>query len=78
MFSSSKDRVSPELEYDLEVECKNPAALRKRREAINEKVQLLKNMLRTGDDQKAFNEAQVLLHAYLAAQKVVDRIEARK
>jgi hypothetical protein len=74
-FSMEKGKKKKEiLEFDMEKDLKDPANVRAMKEKINGRVQELKAILRQGEDKKAFEETQTLLHGYLAAQKVIQRI----
>ncbi|MBI3900793.1 MAG: DUF5398 family protein [Chlamydiia bacterium] len=66
-----------EQEFDLEQELKDPGKLRAAKEQIATRVQQLKNLLRQGGDKKSFEDAQTLLHGFLAAQKVIQRINRK-
>ena len=46
-------------------------------EQVEERILQLKSMLRQGDDKKAFEQAQTLLHGYLAVQKVIQRVNRK-
>lgn len=72
-MEKKKKKKLPDWPFDLELEVKDPSALRKRKEEIASRVAELKAMLRQGEDKKSFDQAQTLLHGYLAMQKVVER-----
>lgn len=61
-------------EFDLEKDMKNPQTARQWKETMNDRIQNLKTLMRKGEDKATFDEAQNLLHGYLAAQKVIQRI----
>ncbi|MFZ0564613.1 MAG: DUF5398 family protein [Chlamydiales bacterium] len=63
--------------FDLENDLKDPVKLRSQKEQIEERVRQLKTMLRKGEDQQTFDLTQTLLHGYLAAQKVIQRINRK-
>lgn len=63
--------------YDLEKDLKDGTNMRQFKQKTDERVQTLKSMLRQGEDKKQFDDAQVLLHAYLAMQKVVQRLNRK-
>ncbi len=61
-------------EFDLEKQLANPAEKKKQKETLDQRVLQLKTILRQGEDKKTFDDAQTLLHGYLAMQKVIQRI----
>jgi Family of unknown function (DUF5398) len=74
-FSMDKGKNKKEiLEFDMEKDLKDPGKMREMKEKINMRVQELKAVLRQGEDKKAFEETQTLLHGYLAAQKIIERM----
>lgn len=78
MFGGGKRKPPVESwEFDLEKDLKKPNELRAIKEKINSKVQNLKTIMRKGEDKNAFDQTQVLLHGYLAMQKVIQRAGRR-
>jgi len=75
MLGPDKKKKKPQekWEFDLEKDLKAPANLRSMKEKVNARIQELKTVLRQGEDKKNFEDAQVLLHGYVAAQKVIQR-----
>lgn len=61
--------------FDLENDAKHPTKSREIKDKINSCILELKNILRQGEDKQLFNDTNVLLNGYLAAQKVVQRIQ---
>lgn len=74
MGQNKKGAKTAEWKFDLENDLKDPNVLKQTKEQVDNRVQELKGMLRTGGDKKAFDDAQVLLHGYLSVQKVIQRI----
>ena len=64
-------------QFDLEAQLKDPAELRAMKEKIEARMALLKGLLRKGDDKQTFDQAQTLLHAYMAMDKVFDRVNRK-
>jgi hypothetical protein len=79
MFSKGIDKSKKKQDdFDLEKELKsNPATMKATRQQIETRIQTLKNSLRAGEDRESFDKSQVLLHGYMAAQKVVNRMNAK-
>lgn len=73
---NKKGKVA-EYSFDLENDLKDPGKLRALKEQIEERIQQLKNMLRQGEDKQTFDQTQTLLHGYLAAQKVIQRVNRK-
>lgn len=78
MFDASKEKKKTkktgEWNFDLENDLKEPANIKKMKTDIDQRIGDLKTLLRSGGDKKTFDEAQTLLHGYLAVQKVLQRI----
>lgn len=75
MFGREKKKQAvPEWEFDLEKQMSNVTEQRSFRLKTDERIQKLKSLLRQGTEKQAFDDAQTLLHGYLAAQKVLARI----
>ncbi len=64
-------------EFDLEKQLENPTEFRKVKGQVEERVQKLKTVLREGGTKQAFDDAQTLLHGYLALQKVLQRFSKK-
>lgn len=80
MFGMEGDKKKKNLtdySFDLENDLKDPGKLRAMKEQIEERVQSLKSLLRQGDDKKVFDQTQTLLHGFLAAQKVIQRVNRK-
>lgn len=78
MFGAEKKKKKvADWDFDLEVELKDPAALKKRKNEIAERITNLKNKMRSGGDKQSFDDAQVLLHGYLATEKVIERMSRK-
>lgn len=71
--SNNKKKKPTDYTFDLENDLKDPGKSRAIKEQVSERVQQLKGMLRQGEDKKAFDQTQTLLHGYLAIQKVLQR-----
>ena len=76
MFGMEKSkRKKQEFEFDLEHQLIDPAQKKQMLQKIDEKVQIIKAALRTGEDKKRFDAMQTLLHGFLAMHKVITRIK---
>lgn len=63
----------PKVEFDLEHDWKDPVKLRASKETVETRIQQLKTVMRQGGDKNSFDQAQLLLHGYLAIEKVMNR-----
>lgn len=77
MQSDKKKGTVADYSFDLEQDLKDPGKLRAMKERVEERITQLKTMLRQGEDKKVFDEAQTLLHGYLAVQKVIQRVNRK-
>lgn len=77
MGSDKKKKPGADFSFDLEEDMKDPGKLRAMKERVEERVNQLKTMLRQGEDKKVFDDAQTLLHGYLAIQKVMQRVNRK-
>lgn len=77
LSQGKKPKKEDDYQFDLEAELKDPAKLRARKEQVEERINQLKGILRTGGDKKSFDLAQTLLHGYLAVQKVMQRVNRK-
>lgn len=77
MEKNKKKAKTADYVYDLEKDLKDGVKMRQLKERTDERVQTLKGMLRQGEDKKQFDDAQALLHGYLAIQKVIQRFNRK-
>ncbi len=77
MESSKKKAGVADYYFDLEEDLKDPGKLKAMKEQVEERINQLKGLLRQGEDKKSFDEAQTLLHGYLATQKVLQRVNRK-
>lgn len=76
-MESGKQKKMADFVFDLEADLKDPGKLRAMKEQIESRIAQLKAQLRSGGEQKDFDEAQTLLHGYLAVQKVMQRVNQK-
>ena len=76
MFGMEKQKKSNsgKMEFDLEKESKDPQKLRAMRERVETRTQQLKQDMRAGTTRQQFDTTKVLLEGYVAASKVLDRL----
>lgn len=73
-----KKKGAEEFIFDLEKELKNPQKQRETKDRIEQRVQRIKEVLRSGEDQQEFDLFGVLLHGYNALLKVISRVGSKK
>ncbi|MCP5469552.1 MAG: DUF5398 family protein [Chlamydiales bacterium] len=76
-MESGKKKKMADFTFDLENDIKDPGKLRALKEQVEERIGQLKNMLRGGGEKAEFDDAQTLLHGYLAVQKVLQRVNRK-
>lgn len=69
-----KGKKEEEFLFDLEVDMQDPKKEKELRGQIEEKIQLLKTILRSGESKENFERFGTLLLAYVSILKVIDRI----
>lgn len=74
-FGKEKKKKADDWVFDLENDAKHPIKSKEIKDKISSCIQDLKTILRQGEDKKLFDETQVLLNGYLAAQKVIQRVQ---
>ena len=78
MFGMEKKRNGPHV-FDLEVDIKkDPNKAQELIKTVDAKIAELKNLLRQGSGSKDFEEYGVILQGYVALQRVLKRITAKK
>ena len=73
-----KKKPREEFVFDLEKELKDPERQKAIKEKLESRVQLVKELLRAGEDKPDFHRLSLLLNGYLAALKVVGRCSSAK
>lgn len=72
--SGKKGKKEEEFLFDLEIEMQDPKKEKELRSQLDEKIQLLKTILRSGESKENFERFGTLLLAYVSILKVIDRI----
>ncbi|MGE3953708.1 MAG: DUF5398 family protein [Parachlamydiales bacterium] len=73
MFGLEKRKEMGEEAFALEKELSDSEKRAKMRKKIEERIQKLKNLLRSGGQQEEFDQYGILLHGYAALQKLIQR-----
>ncbi|NNM43409.1 MAG: DUF5398 family protein [Chlamydiae bacterium] len=78
MYGLEKSPKAP-FQFDLEIELKkDPSKAKVMLKSVDEKIQEIKNILRQGKATEDFDNYGILLNGYVALQKVLKKIEAKK
>lgn len=73
-LEDQKKKKKPEpFVFDLEKELKDAKKYREYKDKIDERIQQIKNMLKSGETKADFDETGVLLHGYTSLLKVIAR-----
>lgn len=79
MFGLENRKGKPEeFLFDLEVELKDPAKQIELLKMVDERLQSIKNHIRSGENKGDFEKFGRLLHGYAALIKVITRASQRK
>lgn len=82
MFGLEKDKKdgkggNNDFVFDLENEFQDGAKNRKHKKHVEEKIQRVKQVLRSGENKEEFDQFGVLLHGYTSLIKVISRFKTR-
>jgi hypothetical protein len=72
--SQKKKKPVEEFIFELEKELKDPQKYKDLRKRVEERIQKIKEALRTGEEQEEFDRFGLLLHGYNALLKVMTRV----
>lgn len=77
MFGLDKGKDTG-LSFDLEKELKSGGdKASEMKHLLSSRIEELKNLLRKGEDKRLFQETEILLHGYMALQKVTDKMSKK-
>lgn len=71
-----KKKVEPFV-FDLEKELKDPKRYREMKQMVEDRIQRIKAVLKTGENKEEFDSFGVLLHGYTSLLKVMARCLAK-
>ena len=72
-----KRKPSDEFNFELEKELADPIKRRSIKQKVEDRLQKIKETLRSGEDQEEFDKFGLLLHGYNAILKVISRFEPK-
>lgn len=75
--SQKKKKPSEEFIFELEKELKNPVKHKEIHQLVEKRLQKIKEILRSGDDQEEFDRFGLLLHGYNSLIKVMSRFTSK-
>lgn len=74
-LESHKKKKTEEFIFDLEHDLKNPGDRSKIKKKAEERIQEVKNVLRSGENKDEFDRLGVLLHGYTSLLRVISRVK---
>ncbi|MBA2368241.1 MAG: DUF5398 domain-containing protein [Candidatus Protochlamydia sp.] len=72
-----KKKPGEEFVFELERDLKNPKKNKEIRQKVEERIQKIKETLRSGDSQDEFDRFGLLLHGYTSLLKVISRFNPK-
>lgn len=72
--SPKKKKSSEEFIFDLEKDLKTPGERISIKKKIDERIQQVKSILRSGENKEEFDQFGVLLHGYSSLLRVISRV----
>ncbi|WP_042280597.1 DUF5398 domain-containing protein [Candidatus Protochlamydia sp. R18] len=72
-----KKKTSEEFVFELEKDLKNPKKNKEIRQQVEERIQKIKEALRSGENQEEFDRFGLLLHGYTSLLKVISRFNPK-
>lgn len=80
MFGLEKQKKKNQPEefiFELEKDLKNPQKAKEIKQVVESRIQKIKEILRTGENQEEFDQFGTLLHGYTSLQKVFSRFKSK-
>lgn len=75
--SQKKKKPVEEFVFELEAELKNSKKNKELRQKVEERIQKIKETLRSGENQEEFDRFGLLLHGYTSLLKVMSRFNPK-
>ncbi len=75
--SQKKKKPVEEFVFELEAELKNSKKNKELRQKVEERIQKIKEALRSGENQEEFDRFGLLLHGYTSLLKVISRFNPK-
>jgi hypothetical protein len=76
-LEDQKMKKSEPFVFELEKELKDPKKHREIKQGIEDKIQTIKTILKSGENKEDFDQCGVLLHGYTSLLKVMARCLAK-
>lgn len=76
--SGSKKPKKQELYFDLELELMNPEKMKEFVKKVEDRIQRVKQLMRSGEGKDAYDRYNILLQGYNGLLKVFSRIKHKK
>lgn len=75
--NQKKKKPTEEFVFDLEADLKKSAKQKELKKRVEDRIQSIKDVLRSGDSKEDFDSYGVLLHGYTSLLKVMARFGAK-
>jgi hypothetical protein len=75
--SQKKKKPLEEFVFELEKELSNPKTHKELKQKAEDRVQKVKDVLRSGENQEEFDRFGLLLHGYTSLLKVISRFNPK-
>lgn len=76
-LENQKKKKEEPFIFDLEKNLKDSQKYREMKEKVEERIQQIKNILKSGENKEEFDQLGVLLHGYTSLLKVMARCLAK-
>lgn len=76
--NQKKKKVADDFVFDLEKELKLPKKQKELKDKVENRIQEIKEVLRSGENKDEFDKFGVLLHGYTSLLKVIARFNVAK
>lgn len=76
-LEKQKKKKNEEFTFELEIELKDPKKRKEIRKKVEDRIQTMKQILRSGENKEEFDKFGVLLHGYTSLLKVIGRLSPK-
>ena len=73
-LEEQKKKKAKEFEFDLELDFKNAKRHQEIKKRVEQQIQRIKEVLRSGESKDEFDQFGIVLHGYASLLKVMSRI----
>ena len=72
------EKAKSEFFFDLEIELRDPAKMKEYTHRVEEKIQKIKALMRTGENKDSYANYNILLQGYTGLLKIFSRLQQKK